>query len=70
MKAWARGLLVAAVTGAANAVLLVIVAPDKFSFGDLQELGTVAFAMTLVNVAMYLKQSPLPNTSSRLKDGK
>jgi len=62
MKTWAKGLLETVIMGASNAVLLVVVAPDKFSFGDLRELGTVVFAITLVSVAAYLRRSPLPKS--------
>ena len=60
MNTWLKGIFTAAITGAANAVLLVIIAPQAFSLNDLETLGLAAFAMSLVNVAAYLKQSPLP----------
>jgi hypothetical protein len=59
-KLWARGLAAAIIGGVSNSVVLVIVAPDKFSMSDLSTLGRVALATALVSAAMYLKQSPLP----------
>jgi hypothetical protein len=59
-KNWLHGLVAVVITGAANAAILVIASPEKFSFGDLVELGRVALALALVNAATYLKQSPLP----------
>lgn len=60
VKVWAKGLAAAVIGGAANAVALVVVAPDKFSFGDLPTLAKVVCAGALISVASYLKQSPLP----------
>lgn len=60
---WVKSLAAAAIGGAANAGLLVIVAPDKFSFDDLSTLGRVAAAGALIAVMSYLKQSPLPTGS-------
>ena len=60
-RMWAKGLVAAAVGGAANTGLLVLIAPDKFNFQDMRTLGTVAFAGALTAVLGYLKQSPLPN---------
>jgi hypothetical protein len=59
---WVKGLLAAGIGGAANAITLQIVDPADFNFGaGLGKLISVAGASALVAVALYLKQSPLPN---------
>ena len=57
---WAKGLLAAAIGGAATAGSLVLFAPATFDFADLSTLGRVATAGALIAVLAYLKQSPLP----------
>jgi len=59
---WLRGLVAVIISGAANAIVLVIAAPEKFSFSDFAELGRVAAALGLLGAAAYLKQSPLPGS--------
>lgn len=58
---WVKGLIAAAIGGSANAVTVLIVAPDEFNLEEgLPKLGVVALVSAIVSVANYLKQSPLP----------
>ena len=64
---WLHGLLSAAINGAAGAVSVIIVDPIDFNFTNGKEkLTMVALAMALVQLALYLKDQPLPD---RLWDG-
>lgn len=56
---WLKGLIAAAIGGAASAVVVCIV--DPVMFNDWAKLGKIAVAMGLLNAAMYLKRSPLWN---------
>jgi hypothetical protein len=59
---WVKGLISAAIGGAANGITVMIVEPTEFNLGEgLGKLGTVAIVSAIVAAAMYLKQSPLPN---------
>lgn len=59
---WVGGLVAAAVTGVSNAVMLVLVDNDAFNFNEgLPNLLTVCGVQTLIAVAAYLKQSPIPS---------
>lgn len=58
---WLKGLLAAFVSGAANAVSMMIVDPEHFNFGQFGNLGEVALISGLIGAAMYLKQSPVPD---------
>jgi UDP-N-acetylmuramyl pentapeptide phosphotransferase/UDP-N-acetylglucosamine-1-phosphate transferase len=58
---WIKGLISAAIGGAANAITATIVAPEAFNFqAGLNKLLTMIAAGALLSAAMYLKQSPLP----------
>jgi hypothetical protein len=60
-KAWFKGLVSAAIGGAANAVTVMVIDPIQFNFQDgLGKLGAIAGISALVSIAMYLKKSPLP----------
>lgn len=62
-KNWLHSLVAACIGGAANAVTLVIVAPDQFNINDaaaVERLVSVVAVNALISVAMFLKQSPLP----------
>lgn len=60
MKPWLKGLVAAAIGGGAQAGVALSIAPDKFNFSELTNLGTVFVIGALVTVLGYLKQSPLP----------
>lgn len=61
-KVWLKGLVAAAIGGAANSVALLIVDPMTFNFGEgIGRVKTVALTSALLSVAMYLQKSPLPN---------
>jgi hypothetical protein len=61
-KLWLKGLISAVIGGAANAVTVMIVAPDQFNLQTgLPKLGAVCLVSAIVAAALYLKQSPLPN---------
>lgn len=58
---WLQGIVAAAIGGAATGVTTMAIAPDSFNFDTgLSKLGTVCFVSAIVNVASYLKQSPIP----------
>ena len=62
---WAKGLVAAAIGGAANAVGVMVADPATFNFAaGLPKVKTVAVAGAMVAVAFYLKQSPLPGTET------
>jgi len=61
MRAWLIGLLNAAISGAANAVTVMVIDPQQFNFSEgIYKLGSVAGISAIVAVAMYLQKSPLP----------
>lgn len=63
---WLKGLIAAVIGGAANALTMVIVDPLNFNLGEgVNNLLTVAATSAIVAAAMYLKQSPLPNTEGQ-----
>lgn len=59
---WVRGLYGAVIGSAANAITVMIIAPDKFNLGE-QWLSLLNFVLvsSIVSAALYLKQYPLPN---------
>jgi len=61
MNAWLKGLLSAAIGGAANAITVMVVDPVQFNLAEgATKLLTVAGVGALLSAAMYLKSSPLP----------
>lgn len=63
---WLKGLIAAVIGGAANALTMVIVDPLNFNLNEgVNNLLTVAATSAIVAAAMYLKQSPLPNTEGQ-----
>lgn len=63
---WLKGLLAAVIGGAANALTMVIVDPLNFNLTNgVNNLLSVAATSAIVAAAMYLKQSPLPNTEGK-----
>lgn len=63
---WLKGLIAAVIGGAANALTMVIVDPLNFNLNEgVGNLLTVAATSAIVAAAMYLKQSPLPNTEDQ-----
>lgn len=59
-KKWLVGIFAAAIGGAANSVVAMLVDPVAFNFGDLPKLGKLAAGGALISLAFYLKQSPVP----------
>ena len=58
---WFKGLIAAAIGGAANSITVMIVDPQTFNIQTgLKSVGAVALIAAIVAVATYLKQSPLP----------
>jgi len=58
---WLRGLLAAAIGGAANATTLMVVDPLQFNFNTgMSALWKVSLVSAVLNAAFYLKQSPIP----------
>jgi hypothetical protein len=65
---WVKGLISAIISGGANAVTVVLVAPETFNIHEgLPKLGAVIVAGSIIGCAMYLKQSPLPGEECTLK---
>lgn len=63
VKTWLHSLVAAAIGGGANAITVVIVDPVNFNFSNgLGKVLSVAAVSALVSVALFLKQSPLPDT--------
>jgi len=61
MKNWLKGLISAVVSGAANAITVVLVAPETFNLSEgLPKLFAVVVSGAIIGCAAYLKQSPLP----------
>jgi high-affinity Fe2+/Pb2+ permease len=59
-----KGLVAAAIGGAANSVSVMIVDPTTFNLQEgLEKVLTVAAVSAVVSAAMYLRQSPLPEES-------
>lgn len=72
LEVWAKGLLAAAIAGAANGVITGFAAmgidPQHFNLqaglkSTLAIAGVSAMMSGMIGVAAYLKQSPLPPTS-------
>ena len=70
LEVWAKGLLAAAIAGAANGVITGFAAvgidPGHFNLqaglkSTLAIAGVSAIMSSLIGVAAYLKQSPLPS---------
>jgi len=62
-KLWLKGLGSAIIGGAASAVTVTVVDPTNFNLDTgLQKLGMVALVNAIIAAALYLKQSPLPNS--------
>lgn len=59
-KKWLHGLEATVVTGISNAIALVLADNSFDIFKDHASLWKAILTMTLVSVAYYLKQSPLP----------
>lgn len=60
VRRWLRGLVGAAVGGAANSVTVMIVDPANFNLSDFRKLGVFALVSTVISLALYLRQSPVP----------
>lgn len=60
-KTWLHGLGAAFIGGGASSIVVMVIDPQKFNFGDgLANLGAVFFVSGLLKAAAYLSQSPLP----------
>jgi hypothetical protein len=62
-RAWLRGLFAAAINAASSAVILIIADPAVFNFESPTKLFMTTGAFTILAVANYLKQHPLPEES-------
>jgi hypothetical protein len=62
-RAWLRGLIAAAINAASSAVILIIADPAVFNFESPTKLFMTTGAFTILAVANYLKQHPLPEES-------
>lgn len=61
MNPWLRGLIETAVSGVASGIVLVIAEPEHFNLQEgFEKLFWTSIVLGLVNVANYLRQSPLP----------
>lgn len=61
---WVQSLLAAFISGGANSVSAMMIAPETFNIHDLKRLGTLFIASGIIGAVMFLKKSPLPG-----KDG-
>jgi hypothetical protein len=62
-RKWVKGLIGAAIGGAANSVSAMIIDPTAFNLGDLRKLAAFALVSGAISAALYLKQSPVPPDS-------
>jgi len=61
-QTWLKGLISAAIGGAATAISTMIVAPETFNLSEgFTKLFQVSLVSAIVAAASYLKQSPLPS---------
>ncbi len=76
---WLKGLVAAAIAGAANGIITGFAAvgidPQHFNLAaglrpTLAIAGVSAAMSAIIGVAAYLKQSPLPSESERLDSGR
>lgn len=59
---WLKGLVAAFIGGSANGITVMIVDPVAFNFKEgLGKVGMVTLISGIFAVALYLKQSPVPN---------
>jgi len=62
---WFKGLVAAAIGGAANTLSAIYVVPEIFNFstpGGVEKLWQMALAGAVIGVVLYLKQRPIwPN---------
>lgn len=65
---WLHGLLAAFIGGAATAISGMVIAPDTFNFGAPRKLLELTLAAGIINAAMYLKQSPLPEIAQAVTE--
>ncbi len=63
-KTWLQAFIAAVVSGVANTLSLVFIAPESFSFSDLPKLGKAAMAGCIISAILYLKKSPIPEASA------
>ena len=65
-KAWLYTLAAGAIGGASNALLGAVAMPDTFNLTSqgLINLGKIALVGAVVPVLTFLKQSPLPSSTS------
>jgi hypothetical protein len=68
VRLWVKGLVAAAVGGAANSIVNIGIAPETFNFQDgLGRLAAAAGASAILSMALYLKQSPVPSETDDLE---
>lgn len=60
LRPWVHGLFAATITGLGNGITLALASAAFDIFKDFKGLATATITTTLVSVAAYLKQSPLP----------
>ena len=62
LRRWGIGLLGAAISGAANGIVVMLIDPQQFNLfdGGSTKLLSVFVASALVGAALYLKQHDLP----------
>jgi hypothetical protein len=63
-QVWLKGLVSAAIGGAATAISTMIVAPEEFNLDQgIGKVAAVAVVSAIVAAANYLKQSPIPTVT-------
>lgn len=60
MSAWLKGLLAAVIGAVANSITVMLIDPLTFNWDNIGKVGIVALISAIVALAMYLKDSPLP----------
>lgn len=61
LRVWLHSLIAALISGGANGLTVMIVSPTDFNFGaGIGKLGQVFAVGSLIGLAGFLKQSPLP----------
>lgn len=62
---WVHGLIGAFIGGGANAVSVMVIAPETFNIhAGLEKLGGAFLLSGIISAALYLKQSPLPQDTA------
>lgn len=59
-RKWLLGMVAAVIGGTANTIVAMIVDPKAFNLAELTKLGQFAVGASIISLALYLKQAPVP----------